>query len=188
MPGSCSPLRRVTVFCASSQDVPQAYHLLAEDLGRRIAGAGWELVFGGGGTGLMGTLGRAALDAGGRVRGVILEQFVAMGIGLEGCTELEVLLDLRPRKARMEELADAFLALPGGLGTLEELSEVLVRKQIGCHAKPVVIVSPGGFFDPLLQFFRRAHQEGFIGPEVDRLYRTARTAEEAMAILEEEEV
>ena len=179
-------LRRVTVYCASSTAVPPAYHLQAAELGRGIARAGWELVFGGGSTGLMGTLGRAALEEGGRVRSVILDRFVAMGIGLEGVTALEVLEDLRPRKARLEELGDVFAALPGGFGTLEELSEILVRKQIGLHAKPLVILNSDGFYDPLFAFFRRAHAEGFIGPEVDGLYRAAGTSAEALAIIEEE--
>jgi cytokinin riboside 5'-monophosphate phosphoribohydrolase len=176
-------IRRVTVYCASSPSIPEAYHAIAAELGRGIARAGWELVFGGGSTGLMGSLGRAALAEGGRVRSVILELFVAMGIGLEGVTDLEVVDDLRPRKARMEELGDAFVALPGGFGTLEELSEILVRKQIGLHAKPLVILNAGGFYDPLLAFFARVRAEGFVVPDHDGLYRLARTAAEVLDAL-----
>jgi uncharacterized protein (TIGR00730 family) len=181
-----SRIRRITVYCASSTSVPAPHHAMAEDLGRRIARAGWELVFGGGSTGLMGTLGRAALAEGGRVRSVILQRFLDMGIGLTGVTEMEVVDDLRPRKARLEELGDACVALPGGYGTFEELTEAIVRKQIGDHAKPILILNHLGFYDRLLAFFEEARSGGFIlGPHGDELWRVAGSAAEAMAILGE---
>jgi cytokinin riboside 5'-monophosphate phosphoribohydrolase len=175
---------RVTVYCASSTSIPEPYHAMAEDLGRRIAGAGWELVFGGGSTGLMGSLGRAALAAGGPVRSVILDKFLDLGIGLTEVPEMEVVEDLRPRKARLEALADACIALPGGYGTFEELSEIIVRKQIGVHAKPIVILNHLGFYDRLLEFFEEARSRGFIqGLDGDDLYRVAGTPAEAIEIL-----
>jgi len=177
-------LRRITVYCASATEVDHRHHDLAEDLGRRIAGAGWEVVYGGGSTGLMGTLGRAALTAGGRVRGVILDRFLDMGIGLREVTEMEVVGDLRPRKARMEELADACVALPGGFGTLEELSEVIVRRQVGFHSKPIVIANHLGFFDGLLRFIETARAGGFIGADGDGIFDVASDAREVMEILE----
>ncbi len=178
-----SPIRRVTVYCASSTAIPEPYHAVAAELGRRIVEAGWELVFGGGSTGLMGSLGRAAMAAGGRVTSVILDRFVAMGIGLEGVAEIEVVDDLRPRKARLEERGDACVALPGGFGTVEELSEAIVRKQVGFHAKPIVILNALGFYDPLLAFFEGARARGFIGADGDGLYRVATTVDETMRLL-----
>jgi len=175
--------RRVTVYCASSQAIPGSYHDLARDVGERLAREGWELVFGGGATGLMGTLGRAALEAGGRVQSVILRQFVEMGIGLEGVTLLEVVEDLRPRKARMEELSDACIALPGGFGTLEELLEIIVRKQLGFYSKPIVILNHLGYYDSLLELFERAYAHGFVAPSGRDLYRVAKNAAEAMALI-----
>jgi uncharacterized protein (TIGR00730 family) len=179
------PIRRVTVYCASSSTVPQDYHAVAGDLGRRIAHEGWELVFGGGGTGLMGSLARAALGAGGRAHGVILGKFLDMGLGLQGTTEMEVVDDLRPRKARLEELGDAFIALPGAYGTFEEMSETIVRKQIGVHGKPIVILNCLGFYDRLLEFYEDVRSRGFVlGLDGDDLYRVARTVDEAMEILQ----
>ena len=175
--------RRVTVYCASSEAIPRSYHDLARVLGDRLARGGWEIVFGGVATGLMGTLGRAALAAGGRVQSVILRQFVEMGIGLEGVTLLEVVEDLRPRKARMEELSHACIALPGGFGTMEELLEIIVRKQLGFYSKPIVILNHLGYYDPLLQLFERAYQESFVDPSGRDLYRVAETADEAMALI-----
>src|SRR5262245_39029043 len=176
--------RRVTVYCASSQEIPGSYHDLARELGERLAREGWDLVFGGGATGLMGTLGRAALAAGGRVQSVILRQFVEMGIGLEGVTLLEVVEDLRPRKARMEELSSACIALPGGFGTMEELLEIIVRKQLGFYSKPIVILNHLGYYDPLLQLFERAYEENFVDPSGRDLYRVAETADEALALID----
>jgi uncharacterized protein (TIGR00730 family) len=179
-----SPIRRITVYCASSTTVPQEYHAVAGELGERIAREGWEIVYGGGGTGLMGSLARAALAAGGRVHGVILETFLEMGLGLEGLTEMEVMEDLRPRKARLEELGDACIALPGAYGTLEELSETIVRRQIGVHAKPIIILNHLGFYDRLLSFFEDVRSRGFVlGLDGDGLYRVARDVDEAMEIL-----
>jgi cytokinin riboside 5'-monophosphate phosphoribohydrolase len=178
------PIRRVTVYCASASTVPRDYQDIAADLGRKIARKGWELVFGGGGTGLMGSLARATLAEGGKAHGVILGMFLDMGLGLEGTTEMEVMDDLRPRKARLEELGDAFIALPGAYGTLEELSEVIVRKQIGIHGKPIVILNCLGFYDRLLEFFEDVRSRAFVlGLDGDDLYRVAGTVDEAMEIL-----
>jgi uncharacterized protein (TIGR00730 family) len=159
------PLRRVCVFTGSSSGVRPEYRAAAAELGRVMAGRGIGLVYGGARVGLMGTLADAALAAGGEVVGVIPAALMAKEIAHSGLTELRVVQSMHERKALMSELADAFVALPGGWGTLEELFEVLTWAQLGLHRKPCGLVNVQGYFDGLLAFLAHTIDEGFVRRE-----------------------
>jgi len=134
-------------------------------MGETLARRGLTLIYGGGRTGLMGALADGVLERGGRVIGVIVESMNTPALAHPGITRLEVTPLIHQRKARMYELADAYIALPGGYGTLDELFETLTWAQIGVHAKPVGLLNVNGYFDPLLAMLDRAEAEGFIFPE-----------------------
>ena len=157
-----SALRSVCVFCGASPGHDTRYAAAATAVGTELARRGIELVYGGGRLGLMGTVADAALAAGGRVTGVIPAGLVDRELAHRDVTELRVVATLHERKAVMAELADAFLALPGGLGTLEELAEVLSWAQLGLHAKPIGALDVGGFYGPLLAHLDHAAREGFV--------------------------
>lgn len=169
--------RRVCVYCGSSTRVQERYLEVAARMGRVLAQAGCEIVYGGGSTGLMGALADAALEAGSRVVGVIPQFFYNPQLAHTTLNHLEVVPDMHTRKARMAQLADAFIALPGGFGTWEELFEALTWAQIGLHRKPVGVLNAFGFYDPLLTFIRKARQEGFLYPEHEALLVVADTPE-----------
>jgi len=155
----------ITVFCGSSDAVDPKYFAGAVELGEKIARRGWRLIYGGGSVGLMGALARAVLDGGGLVTGVIPRALLDLGVGETKVSELVVTDGLRDRKAIMDERGDAFVALPGGLGTMEEVLEALTLKQLGYHRKAVAVLDLDGFFDPLWTQFQRGLDEGFIKPE-----------------------
>ena len=146
-------LRRVCVFCASSPGVDPAITDATVELGRLLAERDLELVYGGGAVGLMGLIADTVLDAGGRVTGVIPKNLFTREVGHRSLTVLEEVDTMHVRKARMYDLADAFIALPGGFGTLEELAETLTWNQIGILKKPVGVLDVGGFWQPLLELF-----------------------------------
>jgi uncharacterized protein (TIGR00730 family) len=150
------------VFCGASDGADARYAEAAAGVGRDLAGRGIEVVYGGGRLGLMGRVADAALAAGGRVTGVIPSGLVDRELAHRGVTDLRIVSTLHERKAVMAELADAFLALPGGLGTLEELAEVLSWAQLGLHAKPIGALDVGGFFGPLVGHLDHAAAEGFV--------------------------
>ena len=145
-------LKSVCVFCGASPGARPIYHEAAAQLGRHIAERGLTLVYGGGAVGLMGVVADAALAAGGEVIGIIPQSLERAEIGHKGLTRLEVVDGMHARKARMAELADAFIALPGGLGTLEELFEVWTWGQLGYHAKPLGLLEVDGFYARLTDF------------------------------------
>ncbi len=155
-------IESVCVYCGSSNHVDPKYLQVAAELGRFLAARGCRIVYGGGSTGLMGALADAALEAGGEVIGVIPDHFYVPELAHTGLTRLEVVPDMHTRKARMAQLADAFVALPGGFGTWEELFEVLTWAQIGLHQKPVGLLNAFGFYDRLLDFIRHAREQGFL--------------------------
>jgi hypothetical protein len=155
-------IRRICVFCGASPGHDARYAAAATAVGTELARRGIELVYGGGRLGLMGTIADAALAEGGRVTGVIPAGLVDRELAHRGVTELRVVATLHERKAVMAELADAFIALPGGLGTLEELAEVLSWAQLGLHAKPIGALDVGGFYGPLLAHLDHAASEGFV--------------------------
>jgi uncharacterized protein (TIGR00730 family) len=155
-------LRSVCVFCGSSVGVRPEYAQAAEEMGRLFAERQIRIVYGGGNVGLMGELANAALAAGGQVIGVIPQMLVDRELAHTGLTELRIVLSMHERKALMAELSDAFIALPGGLGTFEELFEVLTWAQLGIHNKPCGCLNVLGYFDALLALLNQAVAEGFL--------------------------
>ena len=158
-------MRRVCVFCGSSPGTRPAYAEAARALGRALADRRLGLVYGGGNVGLMGVVADAALDAGGEVIGVIPHALMAREIGHGGVTTMHVVDSMHERKALMADQADVFIALPGGVGTFEELFEAITWTQLGLHAKPCGLLNVDGFYDDLLRFLDHAWAEGFIKPE-----------------------
>jgi len=155
---------RVTVFAGSSMGRQPGYADLAVALGRDLALAGIGVVYGGSSVGLMGLMADAAMAVGGEVIGVIPQVLVEAEVAADRLTRLEVVSSLHQRKARMAELGDAFVALPGGLGTLEELTEALTWRQLGLHNKPVVLLDVNGFWTPLLALLDAQVGAGFVPP------------------------
>jgi uncharacterized protein (TIGR00730 family) len=162
-------LRAICVFCGASTGANPAYADAARAVGAGLAERGIELVYGGGRVGLMGAVADAALSAGGRVTGVIPSALVERELAHPGLSDLRIVTTLHERKALMADLADGFIALPGGLGTLEELAEVLSWAQLELHAKPIGALDVGGYFDALAAFLDHATEEGFIAPPQRRL-------------------
>jgi uncharacterized protein (TIGR00730 family) len=160
---------RICVFCGSSEGARPAYVAAAEELADEMVERGHGLVFGGGQVGLMGAISRRVLDRGGEAIGIIPRTLTEREIAFREVTELHVVGSMHERKALMNELSSAFIALPGGYGTLEELFEVVTWAQIGIHAKPFGLLDVDGFFDPLLTFLDNATAEGFIRPEYRRM-------------------
>jgi hypothetical protein len=155
-------LRRLCVFCSSSDHLPEAYREEARALGAHLAGEGIELVFGGGSVGLMGVLADAVLSGGGKVTGVIPSFLATKELAHEGITRQIVTRTMHERKQEMSRLADAFAILPGGFGTLDEFFEILTWKQLGLHDRPIVVANTGGWFDPLREFCRQAVSWGAV--------------------------
>ena len=180
--------RGIAVYCSSSDAVAEVYRRAAEDLGRALAHRGAIVIYGGGAVGLMGVLADAALAAGGRVVGVIPHQLVAKEVGHSGLTELIVIDTMHQRKAIMSDRASAFVILPGGFGTYEEFFEVIAWRTLGIHDKPIILVNVEGFFDPVLAQIERAVAERMIRPEYAALVQVARSADEAIALLEADPV
>jgi hypothetical protein len=158
-------LKRVCVFCGSSSGTREEYTAAAEALARELAERRIDLVFGGGCVGLMGLLADAVLAAGGHAIGVIPHAMVAREIAHRGLPDLRVVESMHERKALMAELADAFIAMPGGFGTFEELCEAVTWTQLGLHEKRCGLFNVCGYYDPLLALFDRAVTEGFVRPE-----------------------
>ncbi|MEO8604663.1 MAG: TIGR00730 family Rossman fold protein [bacterium] len=157
-------LQRVCVFCGSSRGADPAFAAAAEALGRALAANGLGLVYGGARVGLMGRLADAALAAGGDVIGVIPRSMVDLEVAHRELPDLRIVASMHERKALMAELSDAFIALPGGLGTLDELFEILTWAQLGLHHKPVGLLDVSGYFAPLLTFLDGAVRARFVAP------------------------
>jgi uncharacterized protein (TIGR00730 family) len=174
-------MKSICVYCGSSDLVQAKYLEAARAMGQAIAERKLQLVFGGGRTGLMGAVADAVMQGGGEVIGVIPHHFNRPELAHGGLTRLELVDDMHQRKARMIELSDAFIALPGGFGTLEEVFEALTWAQIGLHQKPVGFLNVDGYFDDLLSFLRRANADGFTFHEHQGLYRHA---QEPIAMLD----
>jgi uncharacterized protein (TIGR00730 family) len=173
----------ITVFCSSSDAVDPAFFNVATELGRLIAKRGDTLVYGGATVGLMGAMARAALENGGKVIGVIPRYMSEKGIDFTDC-ELHFTRDLRERKARMEQLADAFIVLPGGFGTLEEVLEILTLKQLHQHQKAIVLLNASGFFDPLQKLFEHVYRQRFAKETTRALYHFAQSVRDVFAYLD----
>jgi uncharacterized protein (TIGR00730 family) len=158
-------MKRICVFCGSSSGSRPEYRAAAEEMGAELVRRNIGLVYGGTHVGLMGALADAVLAAGGEAVGVIPENLMAREVGHKGLTKLHVVRSMHERKALMADLSDAFVALPGGFGTLEEFCEVVTWAQLGLHAKPCGILNVLGYYSPLLAMFDHAVQERFLKPE-----------------------
>lgn len=182
-PGRLSPLRRVCVFCGSRVGARPAYAEAARALGELLARREVGLVYGGGRVGLMGVVADAVLAAGGEATGVIPHGLLAREVGHEGLTRLHVVSSMHERKALMADLAGAFVALPGGIGTLEELTEAWTWGYLGIHRKPVGLLNVEGYFDPLLAWVDRAIADGFLQETHRSLLLTAADPEALLDLL-----
>jgi uncharacterized protein (TIGR00730 family) len=158
------PAMKICVFCSSSDAVDDPYRAAAAELGALIGAGGHTMVYGGGRVGLMGAAARAARENGGQVVGIIPEFMNRPGVPNLDCDELVFTKDMRERKARMMEMSDAFVALPGGFGTLEEIAEVITQKQFDFLKGPLVAVNTEGFYDHLAAFFERFYEKRFAKP------------------------
>jgi uncharacterized protein (TIGR00730 family) len=173
----------VCVFCGSADGASPAYRRAAVELGTALAASGTTLVYGGASVGLMGALADAALDAGGQVIGVLPRDMQERELAHAGLSELHLVDTMHERKARMTDLADGFVALPGGMGTLDELFECLTWRQLGIHAKPVGLFEVEGYFAPLLAWLASAVAAGFVkGPHLTAL-RVGRSATEVLELV-----
>lgn len=178
-----SEIKRVAVYAASSSQVNSEYIDAAAELGRTLAAEGIEIVYGAGKVGLMGALADAALDAGGKVTGVIPQFMVDNGWCREKLTNLIVTPDMHTRKEKIVSLADATIALPGGVGTLEELMEIITWKQLGLYANPIVILNTRGYFNPLKEMLERAVEEKFMREIHSNLWSIADTPRQAADLI-----
>lgn len=158
------PFRRIAVYCGSSTQVDPAYLQAARDVGRALAERGITTVYGGGRVGLMGELAEGALAAGGEVVGVITEKLLSLELSHQGLSELFVTQGMQSRKTMMAQLADAFIALPGGWGTLDEFFEAATWAQLNHHMKPVGLLNIKDYYNGLVAFLMHAEREGFVRP------------------------
>ena len=175
--------KSICVFCSSSDGVDKAYFKAAAELGGEIARRGFTLVYGGSDIGLMGELARAAHKGGGKVVGIIPKALHGKVRPFTNYHELVVTDDLRHRKTLMETRSHTFIALPGGFGTLEELLEIVTLKQLGHHAKPIIIVNIRSFYDPLLRLFDEMFEKKFTRPKHRELYQVSGDIEEVFKVL-----
>lgn len=174
----------VCVFCASSADIDTRYLEAARELGGRLAEGGWRCVNGGGAVGLMGAVTDGTLDAGGMVTGVIPKFMVDKGWCYDRLEDVVITADMHQRKQIMSEMADAVIALPGGVGTLEEMLETLTWRQLGLVKVPVIILNTLGYYDALLEMLQHAIDEGFMKSSHAALWQVATTPAEAITLLD----
>ena len=174
-----SGITSICVYCGASGGVERRFLDAAAETGRAAARRGWKVVFGGGHVGLMGAMADAALAAGGVVEGVIPQALMDRELGHTGVSRLHVVKSMHARKEKMFDLADGFLALPGGIGTLDETIEVLTWKQLGLHDKPIAILDLGGYWAPLFTLIEEVIARGFAPAATAKLYRAAPTVEAA---------
>lgn len=167
-------VKALCVYCGASDAVDPRHMEAARALGRTAAGRGIEIVFGGGRVGLMGAVASGALEAGGRVTGIIPEHLQTREHPHPGITRLLVVDSMHTRKRRMFELSDAFCILPGGMGTLDETFEIVTWRQLGLHDKPIVLVNLGGYWDPLLTMIEHQAAAGYVRPQHMKILRVVR--------------
>jgi len=173
-------IHAVTVYCSSSRGLDPAHFAAGREMGRAIAQKGWTLVYGGNYIGLMGAVADGAREGGGKVIGITPQLFIDKGLEDRAADELVVADSMRHRKQLMEHRGDAFVALPGGLGTFEEIFEIIVGKQLTYHAKPIVLLNTLSYWNPLLDMIEHGVQEKFIKPSARNLYHVAVNVEDAI--------
>lgn len=174
----------VCIYCSSSEHVDKRFVDVAADVGRGIAARGWAMVYGGGGIGLMGAIAHAALAGGAHVTGVIPHLLADRELALLEVSELIRTTTMRERKQIMDDRADAFLVLPGGIGTLEELVEIVSLRQLGYHDRPIVVLDAEGFWDPLREQVERMERHGMLHAPREELWSYANTATEALDLID----
>lgn len=179
-------IRSITVYCSSSSAVAAQYHTAARDLGMAIARQGWRLVYGGNFVGLMAAVAQGARDAGGKVTGITPQLMVDKGLSDAAADELVITNDMRDRKALMEERGDGFVALPGGLGTYEEVFEIIVGRQLKYHSKPIVLLNIAGYYRPLLDMVEHGIEQKFIKAGARDLFFVAEDVASAISHLKSE--
>lgn len=162
--------KSVTVYCSSSNRSPKEYFEAASELGKGLAERDIALVFGGGNIGLMGCIANAVMQNGGTVRGIIPRFLEEKEVAHYGITELHIVETMHERKMKLAEWADAFIVLPGGFGTLDELVEVITWRHLGHHNKPIILLNIDGFWDPLLRFFDMLAERSLVKPDHHKLY------------------
>jgi hypothetical protein len=178
-----SPIRNIAVFCASADGVDPVYRAVAVELGRKLAERGIGVVYGGAKVGLMQAIAESALAAGGHVIGVIPTVLVDLEVAHEGLTELHVVDTMHTRKAMIGARGDAFIVLPGGFGTFEEMFEALAWQTLKIHAKPVVVLNTNGFYNTLLAFLDECVAQGMLTQEKREILLVAHTVDEALEML-----
>ncbi len=183
-----SSIQSVCVYCGSAEGVNQEYLQSAYKMGQAIAHSGLRLVYGAGKTGLMGAVAEGVLQSGGQVTGVVPTHLNSPRLIHAGLSQLEVVENMHQRKARMSELADAFIAMPGGYGTFEELFETLTWAQIGLHAKPIGLLNTLGYFNPLIELVQHALSEGFIYTEHSTLLLSSDHPQQLIHLLQQFQV
>lgn len=176
-------MKTVCVYCGSSNGVDPRYADIARQLAATLVDQNLQLVYGGGNVGLMGILATEVMRLGGEVTGVIPQLLMDLEVGHQSLTRLHIVKDMHERKALMTQLSDAFIALPGGIGTLEELFEMLTWRQLGFHLKPVGILNALGFYDGLLQFLDFQVGQGFLNPHQRTLLHQSEHAADLIALL-----
>jgi uncharacterized protein (TIGR00730 family) len=175
-------MKNVCVYCSASNEVPKKYIDEATRFGKAVAQTGATLVYGGGNIGLMGVVALSAQAHGAKVIGVIPERLVERENVHRGCDELIITKTMRERKAVMDEKSDAFIALAGGFGTLDEVMEAITIRQLGFHNKPIIFLNTDGFYDYLLSFFEQLYAQGFARHKEARPYHVAQTIEHALRL------
>lgn len=177
-------IKNVCVYSSSSNILPEIYYQAARELGILMGKAGFDLIYGGGAVGTMYENAKAVKEFGGRIIGIIPEKLHAFGVGNPDCDELHVTKCMRSRKEKLDQISDAVIALSGGFGTLEELSEMIVQKQLGYNSKAIVILNTNGFYDNLLKFFEDMVLQNFAIPDSRSLFFVAKTPQEAVQYLQ----
>lgn len=176
--------KNICVFASSCNYLDESYYPVAAKLGELLAKSGFNMVYGGSSLGLMWACAEQVKKYGGKIYGVMPEKLYNMGVSTDECVDLTVTPCMRTRKAKMDELSDGVVALPGGFGTLEELSEMIVQKQLGYNNKPIVILNTNGFYDKLIEFFDVIIKEKFANHKLcENLYYVAQTPDEAVEYL-----
>lgn len=176
--------KSVTVYCSSSNRSPKAFFDAASELGKGLAERDISLVFGGGNIGLMGCIANAVMQHGGTVRGIIPRFLEEKEIAHHGISELHIVETMHERKMKLAEWADAFIVLPGGFGTLDELLEVITWRHLGHHDKPILLLNIDSFWDPLLNFFEKLSDLHLVKPDHEKLYQVCNSIEKIFDYLD----
>ncbi len=175
--------KSVTVYCSSSNSLPESYYSSAAELGKGLAERDVSLVFGGGNVGLMGCIASAVMQHGGTARGVIPRFLEEKEIAHYGITELHIVESMHERKMKLADFADAFIILPGGFGTLDELMEIITWRHLGHHDKPIILFNIDGIWEPLLEFFEKLAEKKLVRPDHKLLYHRCDTVEDIYKIV-----